>query len=119
MSTSTTLIFCKKNNFFPYNVFILLILFYIYIIQYYFSICNRNHIANSYCKLEKENNRLQKIIDKFYETVDKFIVWIYDKFSLGNSKELVKTFEKDTNISLDLKQQIKKEEIEKEWDLEL
>ena len=34
-------------------------------------------------------------------------------------KNSLKLFEKDTNISLDLKQQIKKEEIEKEWDLEL
>ena len=72
-----------------------------------------------YHKLEKENSHLHKIIDKFYFAIDKFIEWICDKFSLGDSKELVKTFEKDTNISLDLKQQIKKEEIEKEWDLEL
>ena len=27
-------------------------------------------------KLEKENSKLQKIINKFYETIDKFIVWI-------------------------------------------
>ena len=72
-----------------------------------------------YHKLEKENSHLHKIIDKFYFAIDKFIEWICDKFSLGDSKELVKTFEKDTNISLDPKQQIKKEEIEKEWDLEL
>lgn len=72
-----------------------------------------------YHKLEKENSHLHKIIDKFYFAIDKFIEWICDKFSLGDSKELVKTFEKDTNISLDTKQQIKKEEIEKEWDLEL
>lgn len=47
-----------------------------------------------YRKLEKENNRLQKIIDKFYETVDKFIVWICHKFGIGKSKELIKTFKK-------------------------
>ena len=38
-------------------------------------------------KLEKENNHLYKIIDKFYETVDKFIVWICHKFGIGESKE--------------------------------
>lgn len=72
-----------------------------------------------YHKLEEENNHLHKIIDKFYFAIDKFIEWICQKFSLGDSKELVKTFENDTNISLDPEQQIKKEEREKEWDLEL
>ena len=72
-----------------------------------------------YHKLEKENNHLHKIIDKFYFAIDKFIEWICQKFSLGDSKELVNNFEKDTNISLDPELQIKKEEIEKEGDLEL
>ena len=70
-------------------------------------------------ELEEENNHLHKIIDKFYFALDKFIEWICQKFSLGDSKELVKTFENDTNISLDPEQQIKKEEREKEWDLEM
>ena len=70
-------------------------------------------------ELEEENNHLHKIIDKFYFAIDKFIEWICQKFSLGDSKELVKTFENDTNISLDPEQQIKKEEREKEWDLEM
>ena len=69
-----------------------------------------------YHKLEEENNHLHKIIDKFYFAIDKFIEWICQKFSLGDSKELVKTFENDTNISLDPQLQIKKEEREKEWD---
>ena len=70
-------------------------------------------------ELEEENNHLHKIIDKLYFAIDKFIEWICQKFSLGDSKELVKTFENDTNISLDPEQQIKKEEREKEWDLEM
>ena len=45
--------------------------------------------------LEKENNHLHKIIDKFYETVDKFIIWICHKFGIGESKELVKKFEEE------------------------
>lgn len=69
--------------------------------------------------LEKENIYLHKIIDKFYETIDKFIKWVCQKFSLGDSKELTRNFEDDTNISLNPEQQIKKEEREKEWDLEL
>ena len=69
-------------------------------------------------KLEKENNRLYKIIDKFYETVDKFIVWICHKFGIGESKELIKDFQKETNIFIDPVKQLENEEMEKEWDLE-
>ena len=68
--------------------------------------------------LEKENTHLHKIIDKFYETVDKFIVWICHKFGIGESKELVKNFEEETHSFIDPVKQIKHEEIEKEWDLE-
>lgn len=69
--------------------------------------------------LEKENSHLHKIIDKFYETVDKFIVWICNKFSIGESKQLIKDFEKQTNTFIDPVKQLECEEREKEWDLEL
>lgn len=72
-----------------------------------------------YRKLEKENNHLHKIIDKFYETVDKFIVWVCTKFGIGESKELVKKFEDETHTFIDPKQQIEHKEREKEWDLEI
>ena len=68
--------------------------------------------------LEKENTHLHKIIDKFYETVDKFIVWICHKFGIGESKELVKNFEEETLSFIDPVKQIKHEEREKEWDLQ-
>ena len=69
--------------------------------------------------LEKENTHLHKIIDKFYETVDKFIVWICYKFGIGESKELVKKFEDETHTFIDPEKQLKHEEREKEWELEL
>ena len=69
-------------------------------------------------KLEKENNRLHKIVDKFYETVDKFIVWICHRFGIGESKELVRKFEEETRTFIDPIKQIEHEEREKEWDLE-
>ena len=71
-------------------------------------------------KLEKENNRLYKIIDKFYETVDKFIVWICHKFGIGESKELVKNFQEETRTFIDPVKQLDFEEKQKEleWDLE-
>jgi len=69
--------------------------------------------------LEKENNHLHKVVDKFYETVEKFIDWICQKFGIGESKELVREFEKETNMYMDPEKQLKKEERAKEWDLEI
>ena len=74
---------------------------------------------NKIRKLEKENTHLHKVVDKFYETVDKFINWICSKFGIGESKELVKHFENDTNTFIDPVKQLKHEEREKEWDLEM
>lgn len=68
--------------------------------------------------LEKENTNLHKIIDKFYETVDKFIIWICHKFGIGESKELVNKFQEETHTFIDPVKQFKHEEREKEWDLE-
>ena len=73
---------------------------------------------NKIKSLEKENNHLLKIIDKFYETVDKFIVWICHKFGIGESKELINDFQKETNTFIDPVKQLENEEMEKEWDLE-
>lgn len=65
--------------------------------------------------LEKENNHLHKIIDKFYETIDKFIIWICHKFGIGESKELVRKFEEETRSFIDPVNQLKHEEREKEY----
>lgn len=69
--------------------------------------------------LEKENNYLHKIIDKFYETIDKFIDWVCHKFGIGESKELVKKFQEDTYTYIDPVKQLEHDEREKELDLEL
>ncbi len=68
--------------------------------------------------LEKENSHLHKIIDKFYETVEKFIDWVCHRFGIGESKQLIKDFEKQTNTFIDPVKQLEHEELEKEWDLE-
>ena len=74
-----------------------------------------------YRKLEKENSHLHKIIDKFYETVEKFIDWVCHRFGIGESKQLVKDFEKQTNTFIDPVKQLDFEEQQKklEWDLEI
>ena len=74
---------------------------------------------NKIHKLEKENNHLHKIIDKFWNTLEKFINWICKKFDIAEEDNLIRDFQKETNIFIDPEKQIKKEEREKEWDLKM
>lgn len=69
-------------------------------------------------KLEKENNHLYKVIDKFKETIDKFIKWICKNFDMGVEDNLIRDFQKETNTYLDAEKQVKLKEREKELDLE-
>ena len=73
---------------------------------------------NKIKSLEKENKHLHKIIDKFYETVEKFIDWVCHKFGIGKSKELVKHFQEETHTFIDPVKQLNFEEKQKEleWD---
>lgn len=73
---------------------------------------------NTIHKLEKENSHLKKIIDKFKETTKKFIKWICKKFDLPSEDEFISDFEKETHTFIDAEKQVKKEDREKEWDLE-
>lgn len=68
--------------------------------------------------LEKENSRLNKIIDKFYETIDKFIHWICKKFDMGAEDNLIRDFQKETNTFLDAEKQLVKEKQDKELEME-
>ena len=58
--------------------------------------------------LEKENNKLHRIVDKFYETIDKFIHWICKKFDMGAEDNLIRDFQKETNTLLNAEKQIEK-----------
>ena len=64
--------------------------------------------------LEKENSKLYRIIDKFHETISKFISWICKKFDMGAEDNLIRDFEKETNILINPEKQLKKEERKKE-----
>ena len=77
-----------------------------------------NQYKGKICKLEKENNYLNKIINKFWETLDKFIHWICEKFDIAEEDKLIRDFQKETNTFIDPEKQIKHEEREKERDLE-
>ena len=69
--------------------------------------------------LEKENNKLYRIVEKFYETIDKFIHWICKKFDMGAEDNLIRDFQKETNTLLNAEKQIEKEDREKEFEMEL
>lgn len=68
--------------------------------------------------LEKENKHLHKVVDKFKETIDKFIKWICKKFDMGAENNLIRDFERENNTLLDAEKQVKREDKEKEWELE-
>ena len=68
--------------------------------------------------LEKENSYLQNLIDKFRETIHKFIEWICVNFDMGTGDTLVRDFERETRTCLDGEEQIKREEREKDLEME-
>ena len=57
-------------------------------------------------KLEKKNNHLQKLIDKFKITVQKFISWVCHKFSVPSEESLIRDFERETYINFDIEKQL-------------
>lgn len=69
-------------------------------------------------KLEKENDYLHKVIDKFRETIHKFIEWICVNFDMGTGDTLIRDFERETRTYLDAEEQIKREEREKDLEME-
>ena len=67
--------------------------------------------------LEKENNYLYNVVDKFRETIRKFIKWICKKFDMGAEDNLIRDFEKETKTYLDAENQIEHEDKENELEL--
>ena len=68
-----------------------------------------------YDNLLKENIYLNKIINKFLETLEKFIHWICKKFVISEEDNLIGDFPKETNTFINPEKQIEYE-LEKETD---
>lgn len=73
--------------------------------------------------LEKENKTLNKMIDKFKITIKHFIKWICHKISYPSEDEIIRDFEKETYIDLNVEKQLdindfQKDEIEDEYEIE-
>ena len=69
-------------------------------------------------KLEKENGYLYKVIDKFRETIHKFIEWICVNFDMGTGDTLIRDFERETRTYLDAEEEIKREDRENDLEME-
>ena len=61
---------------------------------------------------------MNKIINTFEKTVNKFIKWIVKKFDIAEEDNLIRAFEKETNMFIDLEKQIKNEK-QQDFDLEI
>ncbi len=72
---------------------------------------------NKYHKLEKENKYLHKVIDRFKDTLGKFIKWVCKKFDLGAEDAVIRDFEKETHALIDVEKEIKHEKKEKAMQL--
>ena len=68
-----------------------------------------------YDNLLKENIYLNKIVNKFLETLEKFIHWICKKFVISEEDNLIGDFPKETNTFINPEKQIEYE-LEKETD---
>ena len=69
--------------------------------------------------LNKENSKLHRIIDKFYETIENFISWVCKKFNMGAEDNVIRDFQKETNTYLNPERQLKYEEELEYDDLEI
>lgn len=59
------------------------------------------------------------VVNKFKETIGKFIKWVCKKFDMGAEDNLIRDFEKENRIFLDAEKQIKNEKMEKDFNIEL
>ena len=82
------------------------------------SINLENKFYNRIYELEKENHYLNKIINKFKETIEKFIHWICKRFSITEEEDLIRDFQMENDTYLDQEKQIQYEEELEYEDLE-
>ena len=80
----------------------------------------KNEYEDEIYHLEKDNKFLRKVIKTFEKTLNRFIKWVCEKFSISSEEDFIRDFEFENNIYIDPEKQIKYEEdFEKEWELEI
>lgn len=75
----------------------------------------QNNFNEKYDSLLMENKYLNKIINKFEETLEKFVHWICKKFAISDEDNLIRNFKKETDTFINPEKQIQYE-LEKETD---
>ena len=75
----------------------------------YSTLQNQVNTVERASKYEKENSFLRKVINTFQKTVDKFIHWVCNKFSVSFEKEFIRDFEFENDIYLNPEKQIEYE----------
>lgn len=79
----------------------------------------KNKLYNRIDELERENSYLNKIVNKFTETIEKFIHWICKKFSVTEEEDLIRDFQIENDTYLAPEKQIQYEEELEHDNLEL
>jgi len=69
--------------------------------------------------LEKDNRFLRKVIKTFEKTLNKFIHWVCEKFSVSEEEDFIRDFQIETDTYINPERQIKYEQELKYDDLEL
>ena len=69
-----------------------------------------NKYEDEIYQLEKENSFLRKVINTFQKTVDKFINWVCNNFSVSSEEEFIRDFEFENDMYLDSEKQLEYEE---------
>ena len=59
------------------------------------------------------------MVDRFKETIDKFIKWICKKFDMVEEINLIRDFKRENHTFLDVEKQVKREEREKDLEMEM
>ena len=73
---------------------------------------------NKIYDLENENRFLKKVISTLEKTIEKFIHWVAQKFSIPSENEVIREFEIQTDTYFDPKMQMEYEETKDDIDLE-
>ena len=69
-----------------------------------------NKYEDKIYNLKKENRFLNKIINTFEKTLNKFIHWVCKKFSVSEEEDFIRDFQRETDTYINPEKQIKYEE---------
>ena len=78
-----------------------------------------NKYEDEIYNLEKDNKFLRKVIKTFENTLNKFIRWVCKKFSVSEEEDFIRDFQRETDTYINPEKQIKYENYQKDYYIEL